>query len=650
MAATPEQILSQLKLSNDCELYQVGCTATLVTVSSQQTRAFNLAWALSKRGIVNATSHVAVVGGGIAGVTMALALSALTTNIHIFEEKSDWMHLQSGNITRFIHPNFSQWPNRGFCFPLTDLPYMNWSAGTAGDVEAQLYRQWSQAIANKLPIEQHLGTRVLSITPGKDKRAIVRFENSGGEETSEPFNVVVVCAGFGLERNEINHTKSYWRNDDLAQPVLGLSKAKRVMVCGSGDGGLIDVLRLSLKNFHHQSFIQHVMYSRELSAISHAIAAIGNEDQELFWQSFIENQPQQLVNETLVENACNEISKFVKKVRPDTSVILCHTTPNPFQTPSFPLHRLLVGLLLRLGIVSRVQGRLAKVVNRTKEQDFQIAVITQNTHLKLLFVDEVIERIGANFVLPKLVNLPEAEINALRNGWPNGNKDFTAEKSYGDFFTDYFQQFHNEVAYEVGIQINSVTEARHLSESFLSRCGLPTGLSNGMETPLKFDDVQSGHWLIIDQCIHREVLPIVGSWCCNRDCLRIKTNSRLWLDVGLGENSNYHFFRIYYDDAANKTFAERDAEGVRLGNLYMRDSNQSISMTWNGGNGLRQAHNLLRLPTAIQIMQNRWPTTRAHGFSWAVQQGDTLKTDQDVSKNLLQWDTENAWWLPRLQN
>src|SRR5690349_6957441 len=75
--STPdEQRAEFLRLTgvpNHPGIYVLGCYARYVTVYAQQVRALNLIDCLAKSGVVSARSCIAVIGGGIGGLTTAAA-------------------------------------------------------------------------------------------------------------------------------------------------------------------------------------------------------------------------------------------------------------------------------------------------------------------------------------------------------------------------------------------------------------------------------------------------------------------------------------------------------------------------------------------------------------------------------------------------
>src|SRR5258708_3760084 len=124
-APSPDTILGNYRLP-DNPLYLVGIFARGVTVYSQQIRAFNLIWALVKKGVDG--------------------------DITIFEHRDTLLPLQHGSDTRWLHPRIYNWPADDSESAVADLPLLNWTAARASDVAAQILLEWSELV--KLKQEQ----------------------------------------------------------------------------------------------------------------------------------------------------------------------------------------------------------------------------------------------------------------------------------------------------------------------------------------------------------------------------------------------------------------------------------------------------------------------------------------------------------------
>ena len=90
-------------------VYLLGTFERGVTVYKQQVRAHNLVWAiweLHNAGKLDSVNRIAVVGGGIAGLTAAACFLSLfgEASVTVFERLWDLCPLQQGSDNRWLHP------------------------------------------------------------------------------------------------------------------------------------------------------------------------------------------------------------------------------------------------------------------------------------------------------------------------------------------------------------------------------------------------------------------------------------------------------------------------------------------------------------------------------------------------------------------
>src|SRR4051794_29913623 len=93
-----QTILGRMSVPGLEQVYVLGSFARLVTFSSQQCRAFNLIWALFETKKLSPGSSVAVIGGGLAGLTVAAAAALKRCDVTIIEKASQLLPLQRGNF------------------------------------------------------------------------------------------------------------------------------------------------------------------------------------------------------------------------------------------------------------------------------------------------------------------------------------------------------------------------------------------------------------------------------------------------------------------------------------------------------------------------------------------------------------------------
>ena len=195
---------------------------------SQQLRALALVEVLSELQLQEGWRSVVVVGAGIAGRTLAAAFSAVGANVRLVEARERPFERYRNAQHRELHPNIIFWPYQD-PVPATALPFLNWAQSSASDVTENLDQEWQVSFGPKVEIviDEALAIRAC------DDDVRIDLKTSG----TICADMCVLAMGFGDEKS-IEGIKSagYWSPDGL--PI----NDNNVMVSGSGDGGLIDIL------------------------------------------------------------------------------------------------------------------------------------------------------------------------------------------------------------------------------------------------------------------------------------------------------------------------------------------------------------------------------------------------------------------------
>lgn len=255
---TPNDYLAVTSLTDS--IFLLGLLDRGVTIFNQQVRALNLIWALDRADRLRSAPAIAVVGGGIAGLTAAMALRKIFSltpdlsdrTVTFFEQRSVLCPLQRGCATRWVHPHIYDWPEPGSTNPSAGLPIMNWRAGRASDVATTIVAEWESESART--VEQWRNLQYLKIDHKNCDMEWVgeRFVDAISRQVlgkKRRFNIIILAVGFGEERGSSKHLAvSYWRNETYAQPDLS-GRQQRYLVSGTGDGGLVDLLRLRIADF-----------------------------------------------------------------------------------------------------------------------------------------------------------------------------------------------------------------------------------------------------------------------------------------------------------------------------------------------------------------------------------------------------------------
>jgi len=256
--------------------YLIGVYQDGITVYKQQIRALNIFYLLLKTGRINLNDKdftIGIVGGGVAGLTFAAAALKAGIKVRIFERQKVFLHMQSGCDIRTIHPNIYEWPERKSLFPYAELPIMTWRHDTASNVVKRLLSEFESVKKSMEAKRKNRKRDWFEEYRGCVIDDIVEEDGALGEKivikTSKPVvvnescNLVIFAVGYGIEKGIKGEALSYWRNDPYGQPILtdkeGHTKHQEFIVSGVGDGGLVDLFRLSIRGFSFPSFLQFLM-------------------------------------------------------------------------------------------------------------------------------------------------------------------------------------------------------------------------------------------------------------------------------------------------------------------------------------------------------------------------------------------------------
>jgi FAD dependent oxidoreductase/NACHT domain len=247
----PRDLLAHTSVPGKRGLYLLGALERRVTVYSQQVRALNLIYSLFEEKQLEAGDAVAVIGGGVAGLTAAAAAARKGCRVTVLEKDKALLHLFAGCTKRWLHPHIYDWPQPGSLRDdADDLEVLTWRAAMAGDVVKQLRSQWDE-LCTTHGIEVLCGVTVKPPQVVEGKHPLVTWRPGAG---SRRFRVVILAVGFGIEKPFRGLPfRSYWHDDALDQSDHGSSK--HFLVSGLGDGGLIELVRACIGNFRHDELV-----------------------------------------------------------------------------------------------------------------------------------------------------------------------------------------------------------------------------------------------------------------------------------------------------------------------------------------------------------------------------------------------------------
>jgi hypothetical protein len=248
MPLTAKQILAATMVPGRSQrVFCIGSFAKRVNFVAQQRRALNLVWALADTGKLKNSPRVAVIGGGLAGVTAAGALIGYGATVDVFEKGGRVLHRQRKTAHRRVHPTINAWPSEKISLS-TELPFYDWSAGVCSEV--------AEAIA--VDFEKMMKSLNFSINTGTTARALspvgtqlIRVVSSPPVKETEAYDLVIITIGYGDEVEDPSFkSASYWENDNLEMHRDADDRLQNFLVSGCGDGGLIDSLRIVFFDFN----------------------------------------------------------------------------------------------------------------------------------------------------------------------------------------------------------------------------------------------------------------------------------------------------------------------------------------------------------------------------------------------------------------
>jgi len=346
--AKAAEILNDMQVDGWEKYHVVGCFERRVTIYSQQVRALNLIWALSLRGNITSESKIAVIGGGIAGLTAAAAARHLGWNVTVLEKDIAFLRMQDGATHRPIHPFIYDWPNEGSLEKNAGLPLLNWEAANADEVVKQMAEGWR-------PFDEP-DKDFVQITDLKMSRDGTLTWNSSTFNT-ERFSHVIVAVGFGREKFEKLQLKRYWTSENLSQAGQH-GEPTKFLISGCGDGGVIDVLRIRLDQFNLVNLISKL---RRADGYADLCTEMNDIENTVPWTTGEDGVAQHYYNRYRKLKVSSAISDLIK-FKPLTKVVLCYKNAGPYSPRASTLNRFLLSRVL-----SSKQGDVRVVPVELKE-------------------------------------------------------------------------------------------------------------------------------------------------------------------------------------------------------------------------------------------------------------------------------------------
>lgn len=244
------------RVPHEDRLYVIGPFAERLSFASQQRRALSLVCAIDdeikRAGDSNGLmgKRACIVGAGLAGLTCSVGLAAYKCDSWILEAELTALAMNQGASHREIHPSINFWPREDVAVT-TMLPFLNWYQDRCDVILDKLLNDW-------IGLEQQHGpmkgiTLNSTVTAVSWNGSAWEVKTKGRSPPVQGFDLVIFATGFGIEIvQHKSDTPSYWsaegdKIEQLRKKPTGT--VKHCVISGTGDGGLIEALRLLFSKF-----------------------------------------------------------------------------------------------------------------------------------------------------------------------------------------------------------------------------------------------------------------------------------------------------------------------------------------------------------------------------------------------------------------
>ncbi len=370
-------------------LYRISGGPSPISIRDQMVRGWLVADRLLHNHFLARNDRLLVVGVGAGGVTAALRCASEQINTVLIDALNNPFWLQKNAPTRFLNPTQYDWPLDHWhqaTFPWlasharTPLPY---PAGDSGVLAANWEVVFRKALSNRPAFLTFDGdTNVTLIDPDvSPPNLAVTFE--GSRQDTQLFDAVIWAAGPGREEcrlfrdgspDPIHEGRAFWSRDPFTQPNCGLQGQARVLISGTGDGGLQDYLRIVAQ---HES--AGVLYPKLNIPLDIAARIQSAEDRAHRARTWVDGDPtHRKVQEPPIlselHNAHRDAVEDSLKRNP-----VAQSLDRLFPTP--PLHTLLIGREPYLTSYYALNRFLVLLVSTFLEQRHNIATLRTSTSI-----------------------------------------------------------------------------------------------------------------------------------------------------------------------------------------------------------------------------------------------------------------------------
>ncbi|MFY9572703.1 MAG: hypothetical protein WAV20_14985, partial [Blastocatellia bacterium] len=247
-----------------------------------------------------------------------------------------------------MHPYIYDWPLIEAGSGDADLPFLSWKAKDAEDVFQTLKEGWEFFCNQVTRPEEHKDARLINLVPRSNRGPVDLFiaEKGGAEPTRLTAEIVILALGFGRESVRAD-IQGYWED----APFDAQSKQPlRWLVSGFGDGGLTDLMRLCIKGFRHETYVEKFAKDSDLATALKELLTEPGEDRKSVRDTF----------EDLYASLSDKSKISGSDLRKDTEVTFNAPKNHLEHSGSSILNRFIVFQLEKLEKIQWQPGRLPK--------------------------------------------------------------------------------------------------------------------------------------------------------------------------------------------------------------------------------------------------------------------------------------------------
>ncbi len=379
-------------------VYSIGPFGARVSFASQQRRALNLVWALKTLGTWPKVERprAIIIGGGIAGLTVAAALHLQDCAVWVVEGEGGLLTLQRRAGHRRVHPSVNFWPEEPLSWT-TRLPFFDWYADTCPTVVSALDGYWSTYFDEHMS-EVILNKEFAGFAPTKGDEITLKFKDGSREKA----DMVFLTTGFGPEKDLTDpKEQSYWFDDEFDDEISDTKL--QWIVSGTGDGGLIDALRITYPGFMTDEMALQLLQVEDSESFRASVIAIEEEAQDIAndkVRSRFYQKKYTAIARNLSRKAKALFPALPSKRKP---VQLIGRLEYPFDLTSAPVHKIILAYSLHENRITYHSGDLVKLAGE------KYGIRRGRVPIEELTYDKIIIRHGAKPPLWSFLKKKEVE-------------------------------------------------------------------------------------------------------------------------------------------------------------------------------------------------------------------------------------------------